>query len=286
MVKRVKGTFERPIVIGSISSVLQKKIDGSAHTHRWTAYIRGMNNEELPFVKKVVFHLHQSFKNPNRVVEQAPFEMSETGWGEFDLGVTVYFTDPLEKPLDLFHLLRLHPPEGMKSSRQPVVSETLDVIVFQDPSESFYNLIKQPEKVSELANPSFQIAGDQNLSIQDQQEINKLVEARSKTLTEVQKYRDLCKQKESESLSLFQQILGVEKQKLILQKKLEKYQSTLKNPTNFGNFHHPSQLFSSTSPVPLPSPSLKPPPPAYVAGNPNGIQLPPQYAPIQLQDYK
>ncbi|KAM9989770.1 hypothetical protein ACTFIY_005826 [Dictyostelium cf. discoideum] len=227
----VKGEFERPIIVGSISNWLGKKGDGLTHTHRWTAYIRGMNNEELPFIKKVVFHLHNSFKNPNRAVESAPYEISETGWGEFDLKVTIYFTDNSEKPLELFHLLRLHPPDGNLKTKHPVVSESLDMLVFKDPSESFYNLIKLPDKPPEVLNPSLQIAGDTPMTTAEQMELNKIIDARTKVITDIQKYRDTCKQKETEAISLYQSIQQLDKQKLILQKKLEKY-NLLKNNNN------------------------------------------------------
>eukprot|EP01132_Coremiostelium_polycephalum_P006055 gene6055-7542_t len=247
MVKKVKGTFERSIVVGSISNWLGKKADGHTHTHRWTAYIRGVNNEELPFIKKVVFHLHSSFKNPNRGIEQPPYEIHETGWGEFDLGVTLYFVDNNEKPIELFHILRLHPPEGVKT-KQPVVSETLDVLVFTDPSESFYNLIKLPDKPPQLTtNPSLQLS-DHALSPQEQIEINKIVEGRTKTIAEIQSYRELCKQKETESLSMYQNIQQLERQKLILQKKLEKYNQMKSNSGSINNNNNnPSTSISTTA---------------------------------------
>ncbi|EGG14264.1 hypothetical protein DFA_12034 [Cavenderia fasciculata] len=221
MVKKVKGRFERSIVVGSISHWLGKKADGHTHTHKWTAYLRGLNNEDLPFIKKVVFHLHASFKNPNRTVEVPPYEMSETGWGEFDLGVTIYFTDPNEKPLDLFHLLRLHPPDGIKT-KQPVVSETLDVVVFHDPTEAFYNLVKLPDKRPE-SNASKKLT-EQSLTLQEQTEINKIVDGRTKVLADIAKYRDSCKQTEGEVNTTLQAIQQLEKQKILYKKKLEKYQ--------------------------------------------------------------
>ncbi|GAM27571.1 hypothetical protein SAMD00019534_107470 [Acytostelium subglobosum LB1] len=221
MVRKVKGNFERSIIVGSISHWLGKKADGHTHTHKWSAYIRGINNEELPFIKKVVFHLHASFKNPNRAVESPPFEMSETGWGEFDLGVTLYFADPAEKPLDLFHLLRLHPPDGIKT-KQPVVSETLDVILFRDPTESFYQLIKLPEKPPEQSNHALKLT-EQKLTLQEQTEINKLVDSRTKIIGQVQKYRDQAKSEDNDALQLYQQVQQLERKKLIYQKKMEKY---------------------------------------------------------------
>jgi YEATS domain-containing protein 4 len=33
------------------------------------------------------------------VVTQAPFEVEESGWGEFEIQITIYFADPNEKPV-------------------------------------------------------------------------------------------------------------------------------------------------------------------------------------------
>lgn len=53
-------------------------------------------------IKKVIFTLHPSFNEPTRVVERAPFELTEVGWGEFEIGMTIYFHgDAAEKPIDL-----------------------------------------------------------------------------------------------------------------------------------------------------------------------------------------
>ena len=37
---------------------------------------------------QVTFTLHPSFKNPVRVKEVPPYEVTESGWGEFDIGIT------------------------------------------------------------------------------------------------------------------------------------------------------------------------------------------------------
>lgn len=74
-----------------------------SQSHKWTTYVRSANNEDLSvLIKKVVFQLHPSFANPTRSIEVAPFELSETGWGEFEIGITIYFhPDVSEKPLEL-----------------------------------------------------------------------------------------------------------------------------------------------------------------------------------------
>jgi YEATS domain-containing protein 4 len=73
------------------------------NSHKWTVYVRSATNEDLSVVvKRAVFQLHPSFHNPTRVVEQPPFELSESGCGEFEIAITLYFhSDVCEKRLDL-----------------------------------------------------------------------------------------------------------------------------------------------------------------------------------------
>ena len=40
-------------------------------------------------VMQVVFQLHPSFDNPMREYTQPPYELTETGWGEFEIAVLV-----------------------------------------------------------------------------------------------------------------------------------------------------------------------------------------------------
>uniref|UniRef100_M8AQ73 Protein AF-9-like protein n=1 Tax=Aegilops tauschii TaxID=37682 RepID=M8AQ73_AEGTA len=130
-----------PIVYGTISFWLGKKAS-EYNSHKWTVYIRSATNEDLSvIVKRVVFQLHPSFTNPTRVVEQPPFELSESGWGEFEIAITLYFhSDVCEKRLDLFHQLKLYPEEdaGPQSTKKPVVVETYDEVVFPEPTEAFF----------------------------------------------------------------------------------------------------------------------------------------------------
>ena len=62
------------------------------------------------YVKKVHFKLHDSYSNPNRVVTKPPYEVVETGWGEFEIVIKIYFQGRLskaEKKLKINYLLRL-----------------------------------------------------------------------------------------------------------------------------------------------------------------------------------
>ncbi|KAF6160581.1 hypothetical protein GIB67_019521 [Kingdonia uniflora] len=140
--KRLKDVeISLPIVKGTISFWLGKKAS-EYHSHKWTVYVRSATNEDLSVVvKRVIFQLHPSFSNPTRVVESPPFELSESGWGEFEIAISLFFhSDVSDKQLDLYHHLKLYPEEesGPQSMKKPVVVESYDEVVFYEPTESFF----------------------------------------------------------------------------------------------------------------------------------------------------
>lgn len=51
------------------------------------------------YIKKIHFKLHESYANPNRIVTKPPYELTETGWGEFEIVIKLYFHDPNERPV-------------------------------------------------------------------------------------------------------------------------------------------------------------------------------------------
>lgn len=112
-----------------------------SQSHKWTVYVRGASNEDLGVViKRAVFQLHPSFNNPIRVIDSPPFELSECGWGEFEIAISLYFHDDVcESKLDLYHNLKLYPQDdaGPRSIKKPVVMESYDEIVFPDPLDCF-----------------------------------------------------------------------------------------------------------------------------------------------------
>lgn len=139
--KKIKDVeISVPIVYGNAAFWLGKKAS-EYQSHKWTVYVRGATNEDLSVVvKRAVFQLHSSFNNPTRVVESAPFELSESGWGEFEIAITLFFhNDVCEKPLNLYHHLKLYPEDesGPMSTKKPVVVESYDEVVFTELSESF-----------------------------------------------------------------------------------------------------------------------------------------------------
>jgi YEATS domain-containing protein 4 len=91
-------TIMKPIVYGNFARHFGKKREEDGHTHSWTVYVKPFKNEDMSeYVKKVHFKLHESYANPNRVVSKPPYEITETGWGEFEIVIKIYFHDPNER---------------------------------------------------------------------------------------------------------------------------------------------------------------------------------------------
>jgi len=137
-----------PIVYGTISFWLGKKADDQ-NSHRWVAFVRGPNNEDLSYIiDKVVFNLHPSFKNPTRTLSTFPYKIHESGWGEFEMLIKIYFKEDVREPIDIFHNLKLYHthPNASHSSKKPVVSEFYDEVIFLNPSDKLIKLLKDNKK--------------------------------------------------------------------------------------------------------------------------------------------
>ena len=100
--------FIVPISYGSVAYWLGKKAD-EYHSHEWTVFVRGQNNIDLQeVVESVTFQLHPSFAEPKRVLTEPPYEVTETGWGEFEIGIEIKFRPEVgeekEKSVSYTHL--------------------------------------------------------------------------------------------------------------------------------------------------------------------------------------
>ncbi|GJN91809.1 hypothetical protein Rhopal_004832-T1 [Rhodotorula paludigena] len=181
--KRVRGvTVARPIIYGNSTVLLteQERAEAGDHTHRWTVGVRSAAsppyanphpNQQIGgaddisyMIKKVTFKLYETYKNALRTIESPPFEVTETGWGEFDIIIKVFFApESNEKPLTFNHHLKLHPwpvdpilyaqpsatgePTSLTEDGQPILpapvispvhSWQYEELVFTEPTEAFY----------------------------------------------------------------------------------------------------------------------------------------------------
>jgi YEATS domain-containing protein 4 len=216
--ERMRGiTITKGIIYGSMSFYQGKKVD-EQNSHKWACYVRGVGDEDISiFIKKVVFQLHPSFSNPCRTFERPPYEVHETGWGEFEILIQVYFHDAKEKKIDIYHLLQLYPKTSATSlsTKKPVVSENYDEIIFNEPFPEFFQRIQagigvlpDPEK---LENPfhqevvqNFQIYSDYNI-------IKQLEDAYNYIKHETEEMRDKIKKQDEIIFCLRQELREEEK---------------------------------------------------------------------------
>ena len=95
-----QGVILKPIIYGNVAKYFGKKREEDGHTHQWTVYVRPYDNEDMSaYIKKINFKLHDSYANQNRVITKPPYEVTETGWGEFEIVIKIYFQDPNERPV-------------------------------------------------------------------------------------------------------------------------------------------------------------------------------------------
>ncbi|CAI5448739.1 unnamed protein product [Caenorhabditis angaria] len=148
-----KKTIIKPIVYGNTTTAFGYKRESDMHTHQWTVFLKPYLAEDpTKWIRKVQFKLHESYANPYRVVEKPPYEITETGWGEFEIQIRIYFIDPNEKPITAFHYLRLFQPVfTLPNGSQMVSAEYYDEIIFQEPTVQLYKALqagegKRPDK--------------------------------------------------------------------------------------------------------------------------------------------
>ncbi|ONH69205.1 Protein AF-9 [Cyberlindnera fabianii] len=151
-------SISRPIIWGNTAKPFGEVRPAGApdeHTHTWTVFVRGPNGEDLSyFIKKVVFKLHETYPNSTRSIETPPFEVTETGWGEFEIGIKIFFIpESTDKNISMYHHLRLHPyghPQGTEITEEMrnVESIQYDEIVFNEPTEELLQIMtKKPGNI-------------------------------------------------------------------------------------------------------------------------------------------
>ena len=154
-------TISLPIVYGSIAHWLGKQAN-EHHTHKWSLYLHpaasptDMTLDSV--IEKVSFHLHPSFPRPVRELSQAPYQVTEMGWGEFEASIKIYWLNSSKSVTSIVHQLQLYettaattptdPAAAPTNAQQqqpipkkPVINENYDEVVFtfKNPNEDpFY----------------------------------------------------------------------------------------------------------------------------------------------------
>ena len=84
------------------------------------------------------------------------YEVTETGWGEFEVVIKLYFHDPTERPCTLYHILKLFQSpivDGEISSaldnKKGLVSESYEEIVFQEPTQLMQHYLSSVQPITQ-----------------------------------------------------------------------------------------------------------------------------------------
>eukprot|EP00177_Eucheuma_denticulatum_P005302 GFKZ01009645.1.p2 GENE.GFKZ01009645.1~~GFKZ01009645.1.p2 ORF type:complete len:217 (-),score=21.36 GFKZ01009645.1:2423-3073(-) len=207
--KRVKGTvLHVPVVHGSHAQYLKDR-GTEERSHTWTVYLRPLELVDIShFIHHVDFILHESFSPQTRRVTEMPYEVSEYGWGEFDVIIRVFFQDPLEKPVDFYHPLGLFAENSPgEPSDKPVIREYYDEIVFQDPSEKLLQILKTtPHGPKVQSKPSTFAPFFKDFSNAESTDLGKIDIARKRLREETFKKQERYEQLEPERAALVREI--------------------------------------------------------------------------------
>ncbi|MCJ1315033.1 NuA4 histone H4 acetyltransferase complex and the SWR1 complex subunit [Xylographa vitiligo] len=152
---RYKGVcIYRPFVYGSIAIPLSTPRPANTppdHTHRWTIFVRPVSppHDITHWLRKVQFKLHETYSQSLRTIEAPPFEVTETGWGEFEVAIKLFFVpEASEKPISIYHQLKLHPYGGTEEDREKtrreggeVSSKCYEEVCFNEPVEGLWEIL-------------------------------------------------------------------------------------------------------------------------------------------------
>lgn len=218
-VKRIKFvSISVPILYGNnayrLKPEMRKENTPPDHTHEWTVFFKPVikNIDLTPLIKKVTFKLHETYENSVRSVEKPPYQVTETGWGEFEIIIKVHFHAGLElgineKNFQIFHALKLHPFNAQRVVKESgeVHSVLYDELVFQEPTEAVFEILTQKPLnllAYKLTDPDMR---DQEYIRTDEiDELARLEVYINKVKEEVENQRNEYKDLEQEKLALLQ----------------------------------------------------------------------------------
>jgi YEATS domain-containing protein 4 len=203
----------KPVVYGNIARYFGKKREDDGHTHSWTCYLRPFKNEDMSvYVKKVQFKLHDSYPSPIRVVMKPPYEINETGWGEFEVIIKIFFADSAEKPITIYHLIKLFQTDpAIMAGKKNLVSENYDELVFTDPTNTMYHLLTSPKQMV----PAIRHEPGIDYKEREQRSIGALNNAHRKLKNEISDLSDRLKMSRESIQRLKEQVEQAEEEELV-----------------------------------------------------------------------
>lgn len=181
---KVRGvSIVKAVVMGNTSTYLGGKRETDGHTHTWTVYLKPFKSEDMSvYVKKIHFKLHDSYSQPMRILSKPPYTISESGWGEFEIMIKIFFHDPVEKPVTFYHLLKLfnNNSDTVIMKDKTLISELYDEIIFTEPTSIMYPLLVNSRPLETALSQH-----NSNFDEVERKHFTSIVEARRKIKTEI-----------------------------------------------------------------------------------------------------
>lgn len=201
-------TLYKPIIYGNVAHYFGKKRDEDGHTHSWTCFFRPFKSEDMSvWIKKVQFKLHESYNNPVRICTKPPYEVKETGWGEFEIQIKIYFQDTSEKPVTIYHLLKLFQADPLVvAGKKNVVSEQYDEVVFTDPTNVMFQLLTNPKAMV----PAIKHEAGINYKDREEKTLAAITNARKKITNDIHELSERLKANRESVQKLKEQIEELE----------------------------------------------------------------------------
>lgn len=219
MSKRIKNiSISVPVLYGNSAKKMtpeqRTERTPADHTHIWTVFFKpALNNVDLtPLIKKVTFKLHDTYENSVRSVEKPPYQVTETGWGEFEIIIKVHFHAGSElgineKNFQIFHALKLHPynPQAPARDNGEVYSVLFDELVFQEPTETTFEILtKKPLNLLPYKHSDPNKSDQEFLRTDETDECGRMDVYIAKVKEEIEKQRNEYKELEQQKLALLQ----------------------------------------------------------------------------------
>ncbi|XP_011877163.1 PREDICTED: protein AF-9 [Vollenhovia emeryi] len=115
------------------TSMLRMRTTPEGYTHDWEVFVRGVDNADIHnYIEKVVFLLHDTFRNPKRVIKEPPFVVKESGYAGFIIPIEIYLRNK-DEPKKFQISYDLH----LQQSGPPINKTIRHVEVFRNPSDDF-----------------------------------------------------------------------------------------------------------------------------------------------------
>ncbi|EDK47580.1 conserved hypothetical protein [Lodderomyces elongisporus NRRL YB-4239] len=215
--RRIKFvSISLPVLYGNhaykLTPETRKATTPQDHTHIWTVFFKPVLGDVdlTPLIKKVTFKLHETYENPIRSIERPPYQVTETGWGEFEIIIKLHFHSGVdlginEKNFQIFHALKLHPynPQHPKRENGEVHLILYDELVFNEPTDKVFEILtKKPINLIPYTLSSHDKRDQEYLRTDESDELGRLDAYLGKVKEEIARQAEEFKKLEEEKLSI------------------------------------------------------------------------------------